>query len=151
MHMQGRPQSMQCAPAYGDVVSEVSAFLRGRARCLLDQGVDVARIVIDPGFGFGKTIEHNLELLNGLSSIVALGFPVLVGLSRKSLLGKITGQADAKSRLGSSVAAALVAVSNGASIVRTHDVAETRDALLVWRAAEKNLVVTYGAPASGPA
>ena len=145
MHMQGRPESMQRMPVYTDVVSEVSDFLCERSRCLLDRGVDAARIVLDPGFGFGKTIDHNLELLRELPRIVSLGFPVLVGLSRKSLLGRMTGQADANSRLGSSVAAALVAVSNGASIVRAHDVAETRDALLVWQAVEKHLAVTDGA------
>jgi dihydropteroate synthase len=142
MHMQGSPENMQNAPVYGDVVSEVSDFLRERARCLIDQGVDPARIVLDPGFGFGKTPEHNLELLHQLSEIVAIGFPVLAGLSRKSLLGRMTGRADATSRLGSSVAAALVAVCNGASIVRVHDVAETRDALLVWQAAVKRTSVS---------
>ncbi len=136
MHMQGSPENMQRAPVYRDVVAEVSDFLGGRARCVIDQGVESARIVLDPGFGFGKTVEHNLELLQQLSKIVALGFPVLVGLSRKSLLGKMTGRADAKNRLGSSIAAALAAVRSGASIVRVHDVTETRDALLVWQAAE---------------
>jgi len=145
MHMQGRPENMQHTPVYGDVLSEVSDFLRERARCLLDQGVDAARIVLDPGFGFGKTLEHNLELLHQLSGIAALGFPVLAGLSRKSLLGRMTGRTDVKSRLGSSVAAALVAVRNGASIVRVHDVAETRDALLVWQAAEEHAAKSDGA------
>ena len=144
MHMQGRPENMQRTPDYQDVVSEVSAFLHERARRALDRGVDAARIVLDPGFGFGKTVEHNLELLHRLATIVALGFPVLVGLSRKSLLGRMTGRTDAKSRLGSSVAAALVAVRNGASIVRVHDVAETCDALLVWQAAAKHHDVTEG-------
>ena len=131
---------MQREPVYGDVLSEVSEFLHERAQCLLTRGIDAKRIVLDPGFGFGKTLEHNLELLREISTIVALGFPVLAGLSRKSLLGKMTGQSDAKSRLGSSVAAALVAVANGASIVRVHDVAETRDALLVWQAAAKHAI-----------
>jgi dihydropteroate synthase len=145
MHMQGRPKHMQRDPVYGDVLSEVSEFLRERAHCLLNKGIGANRIVLDPGFGFGKTLEHNLELLHRLSAIVALGFPVLVGLSRKSLLGRMTGRSDAKSRLGSSVAAALVAVGNGASIVRAHDVAETRDALLVWHAAGKRAVVSSAA------
>ena len=140
MHMQGRPKHMQREPVYGDVLSEVSEFLHERAQCLLTRGIDAKRIVLDPGFGFGKTLEHNLELLREISTIVALGFPVLAGLSRKSLLGKMTGESDAKSRLGSSVAAALVAVANGASIVRVHDVAETRDALLVWQAAAKHAI-----------
>ena len=134
MHMQGDPARMQLAPSYRDVVSEVSDFLYERACCLLDRGVGAARIVIDPGFGFGKTDQHNLELLDGLPDIAARGFAVLVGLSRKSQLGRITGRTDAKSRLGASIAAALAAVRNGASIVRVHDVAETRDALLVWQA-----------------
>jgi dihydropteroate synthase len=156
MHMQGSPTQMQRAPVYGDVVSEVSEFLHMRARCLLDQGIDANRIVVDPGFGFGKTLEHNLKLLHELSNIVTLGFPVLVGLSRKSLLCGITGQGDAKSRLGSSVAAALLAVTNGASIVRVHDVAETRDALLVWQAvgnhaSESSDSVRHGGASNGTA
>jgi dihydropteroate synthase len=151
MHMQGKPENMQRTPEYRDVASEVSGFLGERARCVLERGVDAARIALDPGFGFGKTVEHNLELLHRLPAIVALGFPVLVGLSRKSLLGRMTGRTDAKSRLGSSVAAALVAVRNGASIVRVHDVAETRDALLVWLAAAKHDAVTERAALRGGA
>jgi len=134
MHMQGDPAKMQLAPFYDDVVSEVSGFLCARARCLLDSGVSASRIAIDPGFGFGKTDRHNLELLDGLPVIASQGFAVLAGLSRKSQLGRITGRTMAKSRLGASIAAALAAVCNGASIVRVHDVAETRDALLVWQA-----------------
>ena len=134
MHMQGDPAKMQLAPTYEDVVAEVSGFLRARARCLLDKGVSPDRILIDPGFGFGKTDQHNLELLEGLPLIASHGFTVLTGLSRKSQLGRITGREDARSRLGASIAAALAAVRNGASIVRVHDVAETRDALLVWQA-----------------
>lgn len=136
MHMQGEPGNMQKAPAYDDVVAEVSAFLDQRARCLLDNGVSASRIMLDPGFGFGKTDQHNLQLLHGLSAIAQGRFVVLAGLSRKSQLGRITGRADAKSRLGSSIAAALAAVLNGASVVRVHDVAETKDALLVWQALE---------------
>ena len=138
MHMQGDPENMQLAPVYKDVVSEISDFLYGRARCLLDKGVSASRIVLDPGFGFGKTDQQNLELLHGLPAIAEQGFAVLAGLSRKSQLGRITGRKDAKSRLGSSIAAALAAVRNGASIVRVHDVAETRDALMVWQAVETN-------------
>jgi dihydropteroate synthase len=134
MHMQGDPAKMQLAPSYEDVVSEVSSFLCARARCLLEKGVSAERIVIDPGFGFGKTDQHNLELLDGLPLIASHGFTVLAGLSRKSQLGRITGRETAKSRLGASIAAALAAVRKGASIVRVHDVAETRDALLVWQA-----------------
>jgi dihydropteroate synthase len=134
MHMQGDPAKMQLAPTYEDVVAEVSGFLCGRARSLLDKGVSTERILIDPGFGFGKTDQHNLELLEGLPLIASHGFAVLAGLSRKSQLGRITGRERARSRLGASIAAALAAVRNGASIVRVHDVAETRDALLVWQA-----------------
>jgi dihydropteroate synthase len=134
MHMQGEPDTMQLSPAYNDVVAEVSDFLHERACYLLDQGVSASRIVLDPGFGFGKNHQHNLDLLHALSRIGAERFAVLVGLSRKSQLGRITGRVDAKSRLGSSIAAALVAITNGAAIVRVHDVAETRDAILVWRA-----------------
>ena len=146
MHMQGDPHKMQLAPTYDDVVSEVTDFLCERARCLLDRGVSESRIVLDPGFGFGKTHQHNLELLHGLSMISAHGFVVMVGLSRKSQLGKITGRENAKSRLGSSIAAALAAVRNGASIVRVHDVAETRDALLVWQAIGTNAARNGAAP-----
>lgn len=134
MHMQGDPAKMQLAPCYEDVVSEVSGFLCARARCLLDKGVSAARIAVDPGFGFGKTDQHNLALLAGLPLIASHGFAVMAGLSRKSQLGRITGRERANSRLGASIAAALAAVSHGASIVRVHDVAETRDALLVWQA-----------------
>lgn len=136
MHTQGKPKTMQNAPHYENVVSEVSGFLSERANRLLDKGVDPRRIVLDPGFGFGKTLVHNLELLQGLRNIVALGFPVLAGLSRKSLLGRITGRSDSNSRLGGSLAAALFAVHNGASIVRVHDVAETCAALQVWQAGD---------------
>ena len=136
MHMQGNPRNMQRAPAYNDVVSEVTRFLHERARCLLDRGVSASRIMLDPGFGFGKNQQHNVELLHALPGIGAERFAVLAGLSRKSQLGRITGRKDAKTRLGSSIAAALAAVLNGASIVRVHDVAETRDALLVWQALE---------------
>ena len=136
MHMQGEPSNMQRAPVYTDVVSEVSEFLCERARCLLDKGVSASRIVLDPGFGFGKTDQHNVQLLRALSEIGAGRFALLAGLSRKSQLGRITGRKDAKDRLGSSIAAALAAVRNGASILRVHDVAETKDALMVWKAFE---------------
>ncbi len=134
MHMQGVPTNMQRSPFYDDVVTEVSRFLRERARCLLDSGVSASRILLDPGFGFGKTDQHNLELLHSLSEIGAGRFAVLAGLSRKSQLGRITGRKQAKLRLGSSIAAALAAVERGASVLRVHDVAETRDALLLWHA-----------------
>ena len=133
MHMQGDPCSMQVAPSYGDVVAEVSAFLAGRARACLDAGIARARIVVDPGYGFGKTLAHNLSLLRGLPQIAALGFPVLAGLSRKSMLGALTGR-DVGDRVAASISAALAAIHLGAAIVRVHDVRETVDAIRVWRA-----------------
>jgi dihydropteroate synthase len=135
MHMQGEPATMQHAPAYRDAVTEVRAFLARRAAACVDAGVGRDRIVIDPGFGFGKSVAHNLELLRGLDAIATLGYPVLAGLSRKSLLGAITGR-GAGDRLAASVAAALAAVMRGARIVRVHDVAATVDALAVWNAVE---------------
>ncbi|MEO6033177.1 MAG: dihydropteroate synthase [Burkholderiaceae bacterium] len=134
MHMHGTPQSMQHAPAYGDVVAEVVAFLRERASALQARGVAAARIVIDPGIGFGKSVEHNIELLRRQPELLALGLPLLVGWSRKSTLGAITGRAVTE-RKEASVAAALAALQRGARIVRVHDVAATVDALAVWRAA----------------
>jgi len=133
MHMQGRPRTMQQAPQYENVVAEVSAFLRGRADVAMAAGIDRERIVIDPGFGFGKSVEHNLELLRHLRRFTEAGYPVLAGLSRKSMLGAITGR-PVEQRLQASVAAALLAVERGAAIVRVHDVAATRDALAVWSA-----------------
>ena len=133
MHMQGTPATMQVNPRYDDVVAEVTAFLRGRSEALVAAGVARSRIVLDPGFGFGKTLEHNLRLLNGLGAIAALGYPVLAGLSRKRSIGDITGR-PVTARAAGSVAAALLAVQNGASLVRVHDVKETVDALKVWLA-----------------
>jgi dihydropteroate synthase len=133
MHMRGEPQTMQEDPRYDDVVAEVRDFLVERIEAAERAGVGRARIVVDPGFGFGKTYEHNLALLRALGEFAALGVPVLAGLSRKSMLGRITGRA-ADERVFASVAAALIAVRNGARIVRVHDVAATRDALAVWQA-----------------
>jgi dihydropteroate synthase len=133
MHMRGEPRTMQAAPRYGDVVSEVRDFLGERTGLLIAAGVDGQRICVDPGFGFGKTLDHNLELLRRLPEFRALGFPVLAGLSRKSMLGAITGRPVGE-RLQASVAAALLAVERGARILRVHDVAATRDALQVWEA-----------------
>jgi len=135
MHMQGEPRSMQRDPQYEDVVAEVTAFLAQRVEAAQQAGVARERIVIDPGFGFGKNTAHNLGLLRGLHKIAGLGQPVLVGLSRKSLFGKITGKPVAD-RVSASVAAALLAVERGAALVRVHDVAATRDALLVLNAIE---------------
>ena len=130
MHMQGDPQTMQAAPHYDDVVAQVRDFLAQRVRACEAAGIARARIVIDPGFGFGKNHRHNLALLRALGAFGELGVPLLAGLSRKSLLGKITGR-PAPERLAGSVALAMLAVQNGADIVRVHDVAATRDALLV--------------------
>ena len=137
MHMRGDPRTMQDAPAYDDVVREVRDFLRGRVAAAENAGIAPARIVVDPGFGFGKTLEHNLALLRGLSVFAGLGGALLAGLSRKSMLGRLTGR-DVGDRLHASVAAALAAVKNGAHIVRVHDVAATRDALAVWNAVMRN-------------
>jgi dihydropteroate synthase len=134
MHMQGEPATMQQSVVYEDVVYEVKAFLAERAALCEAAGIARDRIVIDPGFGFGKTVEHNLILLRRLSEIVALGYPVMVGLSRKSTIGALTGR-DAGERTAGSIAAALAAVARGAKIVRAHDVRETVDALKVWCAA----------------
>ena len=136
MHMRGEPGNMQRLAEYTDVVAEVGAFLSERASACSAAGIAHDRIVLDPGFGFGKTVEHNLTLLRGLPQIVALGYPVLVGLSRKSTIGALTGRA-VDDRTTGSVAAALAAVSRGASIVRVHDVRETVDALKVWRAVQE--------------
>ncbi len=133
MHMQGKPRTMQQDPHYADVVSEVTEYLARRVEAAQQAGIARERIVIDPGFGFGKKTRHNLELLRGLPRIAGLGQPVLVGLSRKSLLGKITGK-PVVDRISASVAAALLAAERGAALVRVHDVAATRDALAVWRA-----------------
>ena len=133
MHMQGEPRSMQASPVYGDVVAEVKAFLAARAAACVAAGIDKERIVLDPGFGFGKTLEHNLALLRQLADFRDLGFPVLAGMSRKSMLGAITGR-PVEQRVAASVAAALLAVERGAAIVRVHDVAATRDALAVLQA-----------------
>jgi dihydropteroate synthase len=136
MHMQGEPRTMQQDPHYQDVLTEVTAFLAQRVEAARQAGIARERIVIDPGFGFGKKTGHNLELLRGLPRIAGLGQPVLVGLSRKSLFGKITGKAVAD-RVSASVAAALLAAERGAALVRVHDVAATRDALLVLNAIER--------------
>jgi dihydropteroate synthase len=135
MHMQREPRTMQSAPAYADVVAEVRAFLQRRAEACVDAGISRTRIVLDPGFGFGKAAAHNLELLRGLDAITALGYPVLAGLSRKATLGEITGR-DVDQRLSPSLAAALAAAVRGARILRVHDVRETIDALAVWDAIE---------------
>jgi len=133
MHKQGNPQTMQAQPQYQDVVAEVLQFLHSRIAAIEAAGIARERIMVDPGFGFGKTLEHNLALLRGLDAFKELGVPVLAGLSRKSMLGTITGQ-DVEHRVHASVAAALLAVQRGAQIVRVHDVQATVDALKIWQA-----------------
>jgi dihydropteroate synthase len=133
MHMQGEPRTMQHAPHYEDVVREVRDYLAQRIVAAEAAGIVRSRIVIDPGFGFGKTLEHNLALARGLPALTALGVAVMAGFSRKALLGKITGR-EPHERVFASVAAALFAVEQGVAIVRVHDVAATRDALAVWGA-----------------
>lgn len=143
MHMQGDPRTMQDDPVYGDVVAEVKAFLDERVATCEAAGIGRDRIVVDPGFGFGKKAVHNLDLIRGIPLLAAAGLPVLAGLSRKSVLGKITGRMVGD-RIHSSVAAAIVAVARGARIVRVHDVAATRDALAVWTAVENSGMNGHG-------
>ena len=137
MHKQGNPQTMQTQPQYLDVVAEVADFLRKRVDASQAAGIQRNRIVIDPGFGFGKTLEHNLAVLKNFGRLTEMGVPVLAGLSRKSMLGALTGR-EVSERLASSVAAALIAVQRGARIVRVHDVRETVDALKIWNAISEN-------------
>jgi dihydropteroate synthase len=130
MHMQGEPRTMQADPRYGDVVAEVRDFLRDRAQACLTGGIARDRLVVDPGIGFGKRLEHNLALLAGLPALTSLGWPVLIGVSRKSMFGALLGRA-VDERVAGGVAMATAAVLAGASIVRTHDVAATVDAVKV--------------------
>lgn len=136
MHMQGKPRTMQRAPSYLDVVVEVEEYLAGRVAATRAAGIPLTRIVVDPGFGFGKTLAHNLALLRHLDKLRVSGLPLLAGLSRKSMLGLLTGRSE-QDRVYASVAAALLAAQNGARILRVHDVAATRDALTVWNALEE--------------
>lgn len=133
MHMQGRPATMQQAPVYREVVGEVAEFLAARRDAACAGGIAGERIVLDPGIGFGKTLAHNLALLHGLERICALGRPVLVGVSRKAMIGELTGR-RVDERLAGSVSAALAAAARGAMVLRVHDVRATVDALAVWRA-----------------
>lgn len=134
MHAQGDPQSMQDNPRYGDVVADVACWLENRAETAIRAGIVERRIVLDPGIGFGKRLDHNLALLRDLPAITALGFPVLVGASRKRFIGALDSGCDAGQRLGGSIAAAMWAGMRGASILRVHDVRETVQALKVWHA-----------------
>jgi dihydropteroate synthase len=135
MHMHRDPQTMQAAPMAGDVLAPVRAFLQERAEALRALGVAAARITLDPGIGFGKTVEQNFSLLARQGALLDLGYPLLAGWSRKSSLGAVTGREVPADRVAASVAAALLSVERGARIVRVHDVRETVDALQVWRAA----------------
>lgn len=133
MHMQGQPGTMQNRPDYDDVVGEVIAYLKARATVAEQAGIGPERLVLDPGFGFGKTLAHNLQLMTAMPALCDLGYPILAGMSRKRMIGELTGRSDPMARVAGSVAAALLAVDAGARIVRVHDVAETRDALSVWQ------------------
>jgi len=137
MHKQGNPDTMQNKPQYHDVVDEVGDYLARRVALCREHGVAAERLLADPGFGFGKTLEHNLALLRELPRLEAMaGVPLLVGMSRKSMLGNITGEQQPDQRLGASVAVALLAAQRGARIIRVHDVKATRQALQVWQALE---------------
>ena len=136
MHMQGEPQTMQASPDYGDVLQEIGAFLVERIDSAQAHGISRDRLVVDPGFGFGKTLQHNLALLRHFDRLATLGVPLLAGLSRKSMLGQITGRA-VEQRIYASVTAAVIAAQKGANIIRVHDVAATKDALSVLQAVEE--------------
>jgi dihydropteroate synthase len=137
MHMQGLPRTMQQAPHYEDVVLDVRKFLISRVEACVDAGITRDRLLVDPGFGFGKTLAHNLALLAHLDRLGGLDLPVLVGISRKSMLGAITGR-DVRGRLAAGLAAAVIALERGASIIRTHDVLATKDAIDVYNAVAGN-------------
>lgn len=130
MHMQGTPKDMQNAPKYDDIVKDICSFLNNRVRACIDAGIEKEKILLDPGFGFGKTLEHNIELLSRLGELQQVELPLLIGVSRKRMIGTITGRGE-KDRVSGSVGAAVIAVMKGARLVRTHDVAETVDALKV--------------------
>jgi dihydropteroate synthase len=138
MHMQGEPRTMQRAPQYDDVVADVRRFLKDRVNALTAAGVDASRMVIDPGFGFGKTAGQNYELLRRVAELQFGNYPLMVALSRKSMIGHVTGR-EARDRLGGSVAGALAGIARGAKIVRVHDVALTLDAIKVWQAVENGI------------
>lgn len=146
MHMQGTPATMQAAPSYTDgVLDSVSRFLTERIFACQMAGIDKSKLLIDPGFGFGKTLEHNLMLLSQLDKLLTLGAPILVGLSRKSMIAAITGRNTPSERVAGSIAAALIACDKGAKIIRTHDVSQTLDAIKVWAAVPRAQVKSVGA------
>ena len=150
MHMQGEPRSMQQAPQYADVVEDVHRFLAERLFACELEGISKSRVFVDPGFGFGKTLEHNLALLRALPRLAGLGAGLMVGLSRKSMIGALTGVADAGARVAGSTAAALLAAQRGARIVRVHDVTATRQALAVWQALAEPPMTAAGARPAVP-
>lgn len=131
MHMQGEPATMQVAPEYVDVVTEVATYLQDRVAACERHGIVREQLLIDPGFGFGKSVAHNMQLLQGLPRLAAMGLPLVVGLSRKSIIGKLLGR-DVQQRLPASLALAVLAVERGAAVIRTHDVAATADAVAMW-------------------
>jgi dihydropteroate synthase len=133
MHMQGSPRTMQNNPTYEDVVSDIKVFFKERINACKLAGIELSSISLDPGFGFGKNLGHNIALLKNLSEFHEFGVSILAGLSRKSMIGTLLGDKDVDSRMIGSVTAALIAVENGADIIRVHDVAETSDALRVWQ------------------
>ncbi|HTI33390.1 MAG TPA: dihydropteroate synthase [Miltoncostaea sp.] len=136
VHMRGTPRTMQSDPRYGDVVAEVRDHLEERLRAAEHAGVPRGRVLLDPGIGFGKTLRHNLALLAGVPGLAALGAPVLIGASRKGMIGALTGR-EVPERMAGSLGAGLAAVARGAAVLRVHDVRETADALTVWRAVEE--------------
>lgn len=142
MHMLGEPRTMQQDPRYERVVEDILDFFEGRIQACLDAGVAREHIVLDPGFGFGKTLDHNLSLLADFAEFNRLGYPVLAGLSRKSMLGSLTGRDRPEQRLAASIAGALLAAQNGAALLRVHDVAETVDALKIWLAVRDHGLAT---------
>ena len=150
MHMRGVPANMQSLAVYDDVTREVAEFLAARVQCARAAGIGAERIAVDPGYGFGKTLEQNCELLAQQRQLLALGQPLLVGLSRKSMLGAMTGGRPASERLAASLAAAVAAVEQGAHVVRVHDVAATVDALKVWRALHPVPTVSAAPGGSAP-
>jgi len=133
MHMQGNPRTMQSNPSYADVVGDIKSFFKERISACEQAGIELSSITLDPGFGFGKNLGHNIALLKNLSEFHEFGVSILAGLSRKSMIGTLLGDKDVDSRMIGSVTAALIAVENGANIIRVHDVAETNDALKVWQ------------------
>ncbi len=144
MHMQGEPRTMQADPQYGDVLADIKSYLAGRMAACIRAGILRHRLLVDPGFGFGKTLAHNLRLLAGLGELAELGVPVLVGISRKSMLGALTGR-GVEQRLAASVAAAVLAAERGARLLRVHDVAATVDALKLVQA----LIESQARPTQG--